>query len=58
MSAAESKAGKSRVRAPENDVYTALLGLAVLVLAATIALVCYRSYDLFGSIEAIFRSGA
>ena len=57
MSAAESKAGKARGRVPENNVYTAILGLAVLVLAGTIALLCYRSYDMFGSFESIFKVG-
>jgi len=34
----------------DNDIYTALLGLTFLVMAATAVTVCLRALDLFGSI--------
>ena len=36
-----------------DDVYTAILGLAVLVLSGTTAVVCVYSHQLFGSIFAL-----
>ena len=42
------KNGKSQTT--ENDIFTALLGLTVLVLAATVVVVCMRSMKLFESI--------
>ena len=33
-----------------SDIYTALLGLATLVMAATIALTCVYGYQLYGTI--------
>ena len=44
---------KAKVRAT-NDIYTALLGLAVLTLLATIAFVCVYSYQRY---DAIFTVG-
>ena len=38
------KIGKGK---SENDIYTALLGLTVLVLGATAVLVCLRGLELF-----------
>ncbi len=42
------KNGKSQ--AMENDIFTALLGVTVLVLGATVIVVCMRSMALFESI--------
>ena len=49
--AMQVKSGKNIGGAPA-DVYTALLGLAALALAATTALVCVYSYQMY---ETIFR---
>ena len=43
------KAKKSKAKS-DNDVYTALLGLTMLVLGATAVAVCLRSLELFDSI--------
>jgi len=40
---------KGKPNAP-NDIYTVLLGLALLVLVATTALVCYRGWALYESV--------
>jgi hypothetical protein len=43
---------KAKIRAT-NDIYTSLLALAVICLAATVAFVCVYSYREFGSFWAI-----
>ena len=43
------KTKKSKVK-NDNDVYTAMLGLTMLVLGATTVVVCLRSMELFDSI--------
>ena len=47
---AEIKKKKSNKAHSENDIYTALLGLTVLVLAATAVMVCLRSLELYDTI--------
>ncbi len=41
---------KTKANANPNDIYTALLGLAFLSLSATTGVVCYWSYQFFGSL--------
>lgn len=47
-----SNVKKTRVQ-PYNNVYTALMGLAVLTLAATACYVCWQSWDMFGQVFSI-----
>jgi len=49
MPAETKKTKKSKVKS-DNDVYTAMLGLTMLVLGATTVVVCLRSLELFDSI--------
>ncbi len=49
MPAETKKTKKSKVKI-DNDVYTALLGLAMLVLGATAVAACLRGMELFDSI--------
>ena len=49
MPAENKKTKKSKVQS-DNDVYTAMLGLTMLVLGATAVVVCLRSLELFDSI--------
>ena len=49
MSAAEA-ATRRRNQKPSHDIYTALLGLALLALAGTAGFVCYRGWELFAAI--------
>ena len=39
---------KIKANANPNDIYTALLGLALLALSGATGLVCYWSYQFFG----------
>ena len=48
---AKDNTKKKKKNSIENDIYTALLGLTVLVMTATAIMVCLRSLDLY---EAIF----
>ena len=48
--AAENKASGRQVQGAMSDVYTALLGLAFLALAATTALVCIYGQQMHGTI--------
>lgn len=48
--AAKTPKKKNKARSYENDIYTALMGLSLLVVIATIIYTCIRSNDLFGSI--------
>ena len=51
MSAAQDSAGGRIAKMqPQNNVYTALLGLTTLVLAVSVAYVCWRSMDMFDTI--------
>jgi hypothetical protein len=49
MPAENKKTKKSKAKS-DNDVYTAMLGLTVLVLGTTAVTVCLRSLELFDSI--------
>jgi len=49
MAAANQTSGK-KVQGAASDVYTALLGLAFLALAATTALVCIYGQQMYGTI--------
>ena len=53
--AAASSAKKKQGPKIEDDVYTALLGLVLLILTATTVFACWRSVDLFGSFGTIFK---
>ena len=48
--ASEGKSSKKAVGGDESNIYTALLGLALLVVAATVAIVCFYGQSRFGSI--------
>ena len=57
--ASEGTSGKKAVGGGDSvDIYTALLGLAMLILAATVGLVCYlgqqRYESIFGVVKDIF----
>jgi len=45
-----SRSKKQKNLQDQNDIYTALLGLTVLILTATAVLVCVRSMELYDSI--------
>ena len=47
---AKPEKAKKRAFKSENDIYTALLGLATLVLAATAVFACMRSMEIYGQI--------
>ena len=47
---AKVEKAKGRAAKNENDVFTALLGLSVLVLASTVAFVCLRTFELYDTI--------
>ena len=49
----EGKSGKKAVGGDSADIYTAMLGLAFLVLAATVGVVCLLAQQRFGSIFSI-----
>ena len=42
--------GNRKKNSSENDIYTALLGLAVAVLAATTGFVCYQAWQMYGTV--------
>jgi|GEM_PF-1132728 len=49
--AKKEKPKKTRSRVNySSDIYTTLLGLTVLILAATTLLVCLRSHEMYGQI--------
>ncbi len=50
MAAALDTKPAGRKLRPTNDVYTAILGLAVLALSAAAGVVCYYSWSLYGAI--------
>lgn len=47
---ADKEKKKRKIITSENDIYTALLGLAALVLSATVVLACLRSMELYDTI--------
>ena len=47
--AAEAKISKKAIGGDARNIYTALLGLAFLVMAATVAVVCIYGQQRFGS---------
>jgi hypothetical protein len=47
---AETRQAKVRKVRGESDVYTALLGLALLTLLATLGLMCWSGWQMFGRI--------
>lgn len=52
---AEARGATNKVRKvrAESDVYTAVLGLALLVLLGTVGLVCYCGWQMYGRIFSI-----
>ena len=57
MSAASEQASGSKKGVQmANDVYTAILGLAGLVLTATVVFVCLRGQDLYATIFRIVEA--
>jgi len=50
---AETLQSKVRKVRSENDVYTVLLGLALLTLLGTLGWVCYSGWQMFGRIFTI-----
>ena len=50
MSAALETAGTQKRLGPAYNIYTALLGLALLVLAATATVVCLYAQNMYGEI--------
>ncbi len=55
--AAANSTKKKQVPKSENDAFTAILGLVLLILTATTVFACWRSMELFGSFGAIFKVG-
>ena len=54
--ASEGKSSKKAIGGGESDIYTALLGLALLVVTATVAVVCFYGQSRFGSIFSVVNN--
>lgn len=55
MAEARKNAGNVRRVDDSSDVYTAVLGLALLTLLGTIGWVCYSGWQMYGSIFTIVK---
>ena len=55
MAKAEIKGGKKALGGEFADIYTALLGLAVLAVAATTLVVCLKGMEMFGTFFTVLK---